>query len=949
MPTFETKTTRLCLDADAKASFIGAPGGQNLLTGKLPFARMSFFEAPPAFTNEWIHPPVPVEPVYSDAVAAAADGDSLTLTFADGAKATFGVQSATECLVFTLTAFREGSKGMPTILRFAQLPVSIQGEIVCAGMALNLETNAATLPGLAEMLYAEAYPHIRLVGAAYALAVTPRAALQSLLQALTVQYTQNIPYMKCAGAFASESREMRGSYIFSYGDYMPGGLDPSNVDAWIEMLRAIGATQVDFHGAEGKNFTFGDCIPNPKIFPEGRKSFKFVIDRLHAAGIKSILHSYSSLIEVTSSLVTPIPHRALGYNRTFELAGDIDAAGKTVRIVEDTSEISLLHTAHYNSSTYIVVDDEIIQFKALGEHELRECVRGALGTHPAPHKAGTKARNLKRMYDIFAPDVDGELFRLVAQNTADFFNECGFDMFYFDALEGTSVLEGFTYNFYYTTKFVYEVARRIRKPAGMEMSTMHHNLWFVRSRMGAWDRPSRAYKQVLARHSEQMQRSQARSTLPQNLGWWLLGPNAPALKPHEYTRITTDVYEYMARLALAYDYSMSFQGITLPIFHKCEEVRRFAEVIRRYETLRMAGALSREECAKLAKVECHLLPDGFHEVEYVQAVAEFKGGAAEIALENNFEAQVPTMLRLEPLYKRANGRSLPFIDIARDFDQLRVITSRNVKASIARDESPHGAAIRLQAQQSGAIGCARCEMRYPKYYDFDGQFAYGVWIHGDGKGEILNLQLRSQMIHTVGSTDRIVKIDFVGWRYFSLIENSADVLMQYLWPFHHRQLDREGVFKPTKFEGGGNDWPDSMYMQGHIAEGNPKHIAAWTPDYTKIESASIWINGMREGETYDVRIADWRGHEIEQKAIASPSIGSLQLEGTLPPNSIAEYTGEDWFVVDGDSVTLPVTVKGRVPNMAHGKNTLRLTADAPDGARMCVTCGFVRREPLVRR
>ena len=34
----------------------------------------------------------------------------------------------------------------------------------------------------------------------------------------------------------------------------------------------------------------------------------------------------------------------------------------------------------------------------------------------------------------------------------------------------------------------------------MEMSTFDHHLWFARSRVGAWDAPSKGYKRFIDQH-----------------------------------------------------------------------------------------------------------------------------------------------------------------------------------------------------------------------------------------------------------------------------------------------------------------------------------------------------------------------------------------------------------------------------------------------------------------
>ncbi|MFA6929186.1 MAG: hypothetical protein WCT05_02585, partial [Lentisphaeria bacterium] len=978
---YSSKTTELSINAAGQVTFVGCPNGENLVRESLPFARLAYFTPRPAFTNEWIHPLSSEKPLYVNASAAEGTDKTLTLRFENDAEVQLDVEARVNGIRFAVRSFLGNGSKQPAVLRFAQIAPLTDRESVCIGMSLNLKTDAADLPGIFPLLYAEAYSHFGLAGSAFIVATTLKSQLRSLMQQITQNETEHIPWMPCSGAFAKDAKEMQGSYLMSYGAYLPGSLTPQNLDGWIAMLKAIGITQVDFHGAEGKNFSFGDFEPYRPIFPEGRESLRAVVNRLHENGIQSILHSYSSLIDPNCTLVHPKPDPLLGYNRCFTLTSDIDATTKQIPIAEDTAEISLIHTSHFNSTRYVLWDDEIIEFTALGDQLLDQCVRGAFGTVPAAHCKGAAGHNLKNSYGLFAPDIDGPLFHKVAQNTADCFNECGFDAIYFDALEGVNTLEGSIFLFYYSTKFVYEVAKRLHKPAGMEMSSMFHNLWYVRSRMGAWDRPSRAQKKFLDRHAEVNRASQQNTLLPQNLGWWYLGVNS-AKNPVEADRITTDVYENMGRLGLANDFSLSFQGLALEVFEKCEEVRRFAEMIRRYEKLRLSGKLTPQEKDCVNDRECHLCQDGLYPAYYSQAVAEFQQGDAEIVLDNPCEPQTPFLLRFEPLHNRTKNKSAvkttkgsdapdtdqlvnpqysslgdaeqpaPEKEVAlmpvQNFASIAVFTSRTVKAEISRQASPHGDAVRFTATAQKPIGCARFEQRFTPPLNLQGQYGFGVWIHGDGNGEVLNFQLRSIRLQASGLCEKLVKIDFTGWKYCALIENGAAQVMEYLWPYYHRQLDPEMEFAPTEFENEGNDWPDSMYFNNHRVTGNPCHITAELPDFTRIAVSSVWMNHLPAGKTCAVMIADWHSFFTEERPVAALQMGEIRVAGVFPPNSIAEFSDGSWFTGDADSLPLALQIQGKPELLKAGKNTLRLKAEVPDGTRLKVVAGIIDQTPLVK-
>ncbi len=136
-------------------------------------------------------------------------------------------------------------------------------------------------------------------------------------------------------------------------------------------------------------------------------------------------------------------------------------------------------------------------------------------------RPGAKVHHLKECFGLFVPDPDTTLLTEVAAATADTFNECGFDMIYFDALDGEDILGGAQWSWHYGSRFVYEVWQRLKKPALMEMSTFHHHLWCVRSRLCAWDHPVRSHKRFIDLHNADNENSR-RMFLPGELGWWAL-------------------------------------------------------------------------------------------------------------------------------------------------------------------------------------------------------------------------------------------------------------------------------------------------------------------------------------------------------------------------------------------------------------------------------------------
>jgi len=999
MYSYQSPVLTMVLDENAQISALLTPNGENLIQKPQPFAQVSFFEPLPAFTNEWIHPIHVKEPEYGvfQAIDARANGFTLRYTHGDDLiTLDFAVESVPEALILTLRDVSSTGR-RPTSVRFARVSLITDADSVCTGMALDPIVEGESLPGIEPTQGALTYDHTGYNGRRWAMTTAPRAQLRRRMQEITRLHTRDIPWMPTAGAFAMDAKDIQRSYMMVYGAYLPGSLTPANLEEWIGMLHAIGLTQVDFHGAEDKNFTFGDFTPNPAVFPEGRKSLKAMVDRLKEEGITSILHSYSSQISPHSTFVTPIPDKNLGHNRCFTLTSDISADATELPIAEDVAEISLVHTGHYNSSTYVVWDDEIIQFTELGEHSLKGCLRGVFGTTPAAHSAGTPGRNLKRMYNIFLPDVGGPLYDKVVAESAACANECGFDAFYFDALEAVSKLEGSTYQNYWCTRFVYDVARATGRPVGMEMSSMLHGLWYVRSRMGAWDRSNRAHKQFLMRHAEVNSRAQARNLMPQNLGWWYLGKNRPS-NASQWERITTDVYETMGRLGAAYDFSLSFQGLTLQAWQASEELKRIGDRIRRWENLRLSGTLTEDESAALTRSECHMRPDGIYAAAYPEAVAVIRDGEAEVCIDNPYGEQQPMLLRLEPLHSRAQraGEEKDVFDIndlvapgsgklAGDTEaatsavgpftgvrahELLAFTSRTVTASIEDADTPYGPGFTLTAEAQRDIGTARFERRFAQHLNITGQYGSGVWIYGDGKGEILNFQLRSPMLYSRGLDEKIVVVDFVGWKYCELVESSVTTTLQNLWPYYYRHLNKDDEFTPVGYEAPTSDWPDSMYLNNHLIVGNPSHLISDAPNFAHVAFATVWMNHLPKGERCQVKIAGWHRFFTEPVTMSDIRVegdaGAIRVNGTLATDCIVEYSdgagtpalGEpvtadsvkpSWFSSNLDSVPMDDCSASGMLTLQPGCNRLKVRANAPDGARLRIVCGVQDSTPLIVR
>src|SRR5436190_2378836 len=463
---------------------------------------------------------------------------------------------------------------------FLDVPLTLRGSpeepFAATALALNLKTLVKEFPQPASRLSASCFPRFGFTGAQVAIVGCPPTDLRRVLQEV-VTAAPELPKSPLGGPSAWDAPAARGSYLFDFGN-----LNEQTVDEWIHLVQSLGFTQIDFHG--GRSFRFGDCLVNPDVFPRGRAGFKAVIDKLHAAGISAGLHTYAFFIDKKAEWVTPVPDPHLASDKSFILAEDLLPEPTTVPVLESTEAVSTTTGFFVRNSVTVRIDRELITYTGASKtppYAFTGCKRGAFGTRPGAHLHGTKVDHLKECFGLFVPDPETPMLAEVAQRSADFYNECGFDMIYLDALDGEDILGGSENGWHYGSQFVFELATRLKKPALMEMSTFHHHLWYVRSRAGAWDHPRRAEKQFIDLHLLANETYQ-RMFLPANLGWWAVKNWTGAQEEQTFP----DDIEYLCGKALGTGSGLSLMGIDPK---NSSGMSRLANIFKQYEDLRKSS------------------------------------------------------------------------------------------------------------------------------------------------------------------------------------------------------------------------------------------------------------------------------------------------------------------------------------------------------------------------
>ncbi|NMD36179.1 MAG: hypothetical protein GYA73_09870, partial [Planctomycetes bacterium] len=719
-------------------------------------------------------------------VACAPTPDGLVVTFAEPAAAvTLRAAAKGEYLVFEIA---DVSGPAADEIVFAEVRLALSGRasemsgviasdaFAAAARPLNLKTTLELRGGFRPRASASR----GIVGARIALAAAPPERLRAILKDVVRQ--EDLPWSPLGGPFALDAEENRGSYVFAT-------VSEQDIDAWIALARKAGLMQIHLIAWEQ---SLGSYAPRKDLFPQGLEGLKAVVAKIHAAGLKAGMHTLTGGIARNDPFVTPVPDPRLAKDGKFTLAADIGDADDVVPLTEPPGNLET--SWEYSGRSNIVqIGTELIEYRGLSRnapYALTACVRGALGTRRAAHARGAAVHHLLAIYGTFQPDENSTLVAEVAECIARPFNECGFDMIYQDGAEG---MPGGPYGWAVMREAVF---RRLQGRVLVEASQWGCLSWPYHSRIGAYDHPNWGLKRFTDVHLRDVESYRASSLLAAQLGWWaILGPSPD--HPAEFP----DEIEYLCAKALATDMPMSFQGLGVGPNPWNARQDEYLELIGRYERLRLARAVPEAARQRLGapREDFRLLPrpgGGFHFVpaDYLaHKVTGLDDGSTDWTVRNRHAAQ-PLKARVEALFSAEPYESAGAAVLAghEKPEEIKVEgAARGVTAAwaLSKDGPKTPAACGRYTAKSalparrGAWALARAAYSPP--VDIGRCGALGVWIRGDGKGELLNFQLTNPPRFWPTLAEHYVDVDFEGWRYVELHlrERDADRFGDYLWPY----------------------------------------------------------------------------------------------------------------------------------------------------------------------
>lgn len=908
--TLETEFLRYSIGADAR---------QQSFTDKATGKDYASAEAPPAIAyvkkGGQVRPPA----------GCTVEGDLIKVRFADPpSTVTLRAAARRRWLVFEVDAV-EG-EGVDEVA-FGVTRVTMKGpasgmsgvvqgdEFSASARSLNLQTDCHLNTGGPPLFWPYATAQRGIVGAKVAVLGCPTSRLRPVLQELLK--AEGLPWSPLGGPFALDAEENRGSYVFAV-------VSEKNVDEWIALARKAGLAQIHFIGWEK---SLGHYEPRADLFPSGLEGLKTAVAKIHAAGLRAGMHTLTGGISRNDPFVTPVPDKRLAKDGRFTLAADIDSAAATVPTVEPPGDLET--SWQYSGRCNVVqIGDELIEYRGLSQSPpcgLTGCRRGAFGTRAAPHAKGEPIHHLFAIYNTFQPDENSTLVDEVAECIARPFNACGFDMIYQDGAEG---MPGGPYGW---AKMREAVFSRLKGRVLVEASEWNYRSWTYHSRLGAYDYPHWGLKRFVDVHCHDAAAYRQASLLPSQLGWWaILGPTA------DHRGELPDELEYLCAKSLGNDMPMSFQGIDVGARPPNARQDEYLEMIGRYERLRLARAVPEAILERLRTPgeEVRLVAAGSGAWQFIPAdyadhkVTSHDRSSASWTVRNRFGRQ-PLRLRIEALYSAAPFSSpdavpLTFFEKGDELVPAGAAKGVTVSWSPSAEQPPEGGpAAEVSARSTltdrrGSWAALRKTFSPP--IDISKCGAVGLWIRGDGNGQLLNVQLTNPERFWPAWAEHYVDVTFDGWQYVELHlrERDAHRFGDYVWPY------------------GGT----SAVFRSPLIRSSTSALA-------------FYLNALPPGRQVRLALGPVKALPVRKVTLRNPSVmvggAGVAFPVNLESGQYLEFEppGRCIHRDERGAVVAQVTPRGDAPTLAPGENRLTLACEGPpDAAARALVTVITLGDPL---
>lgn len=816
----------------------------------------------------------------------------LNITYTDGHFAKILVNESENYLTFELNEISdENFWSIAAVNIVTEIDYNKDSSFVSTLMGTTLKTRMKEYPGRNSILLAEGYTHIGISTIKAVVIGAPENVLNSIMREVVDSIPDGtMPKAAYSGPYASDCPDADRTYTLRTEP-----ITMKNVDEYIEKLEKFGISQVNFHQSE--MFCQGEFAVNTKYYPNGISDLKKVIDYLHSKDIQCMLHTYTFFVQniadpIGNKYIAPKPHKDLGVCARFTLGRDILPDEGVVPTVESTENVSLYFGYCVAPSALLWIDDEIIRFSNVEKNGFTEIERGVFGTTVSEHKKGAEIKQLNSYFNYIAPEKNSELFFEIARNNAEFYNECDFDGYYLDAIDGVFVLDGNEFTWYHSVLFINEVFKYLKKPPIFNCcyGPQYPGQWYARTRMGAFDGPMRGYRDFIDQHVKFNEKFAERMYLIGELGWMPLYPADDDRLNWSYKVMREEDLEYIASKTLATDVCQCF--VMFEDYEKYPIIKSYSEKLQLYAQLQREKYFDKriKDIVRNPYSEFELTKkDGkyyfrptFTDFNKVQS---FDDGRNIFKVNNRFARQKPK-IRIEVMYTADNYDSPEGIVIC-PFDE--------------NTPPPINTPINLG------------------HINTQSKKGIGVWVKGDGSGAVVNFRLRSPMcINEHGNSDHFVRLNFTDWRYFSFYE------------FENCEMKQE-------------DFPAEVLDYKVFTDVDIFYASYSSPsDYNDLEMLSI----LTTAPSCDIRIKSVKALPHHSITLKNPALSindkTVIFETSIDSTDVIEYTPEtnkaEVYDRFGNLKDIPRVI-GDTLYLEEGENTVILSdiSKCPYQKRAAVT------------
>jgi hypothetical protein len=692
---------------------------------------------------------------------------------------------------------------------FVNLPVNITVNI---GPWLNIAWNdcfAVAVIALEERTEASGAPTLR--GTAHrGLGLAPRKAaivacptprMLPLLHQIELQH--RLPSPTLGGQWAKTSVAARKSWMITG---LTAADEPAafRADAVFDTARSLGVEYVVVC-LGWWNDGLGHYALQKIHFPQGVASLKQVADRAHALGLKLGIHVMSASIDKSDAYVIPTPDRRLQKEGETTLAAGVDAAAATIPTAGLPASFGTARGYWAFGGTDVQIDDEIVSYRGLRKEApsaLLGCVRGAYGTRAAPHKGGVKAEHVAERYGWYVanPELAGEIGR----HLADLINRAGLDMVCFDGADVPDVADP-SLQFYFGHQVAAGILRHARRDVLLVSNGSTHFGWHLMARGGEDDALALGYQRWVDDYTvHQWGAYQAHNLFVPDFSWvGVFGhtPVLPAARPDDVEMVCARSLGFDG--AVGWGFAACAGGpASVETFRDNGRRAEIAAVIRTYEKLRLENYFPAETRRPLRALGSHwrLLPPKTPADRYRLVPLRF--AASEIirpGIEETMAWQSDNDLGPQPL--RVRIECLPALAPYGAKENLTLADFATAQFHV--DDTPARTVFERTGEthpQAGTVARFACEgpapawhfprkllgdnhpcwaeakTTFPKPLRLTGHRALGLWVRGDGGGEVLDVRLE---FGEAAHLQYFQPITFAGWKYCELGQPEGDRVMDY--------------------------------------------------------------------------------------------------------------------------------------------------------------------------